>query len=313
MDSIFTNPQDGRPRAGWRLFIQFIVMVILLGLWQIFAQAVLGGWPGQGSLAIILGGIFVVLSIWIAAKLMDRRGLSEYGLILSRHWWKELGAGIGLGFLGMTMLFMIMWLAGWIDFVGWGWEQSHSYPYVVLFIGYFCAMAAVGFYEELLARGYQTKNLAEGLEYWFDGRTAALFAVAGSSVIFGLLHIGNPHASWISTLNITLAGVLLGLPFIISNSLALPIGLHFSWNFFQGGIYGFAVSGNPARESIIQITVEGPEYLSGGRFGPEGGFIGTGVIIFLICLILAYYKSGETWLSVSPELTAPPRLFDPPK
>lgn len=309
--SLFTNPEDGRPRAGWRLIIQFILMLILLTGWQLFAQGILDNWQGHGNLAIIISGVFVVLSIWLAAYLMDLRKLSEYGLRINSQWWRELSAGIIFGVLGMGAIFMFYRSAGWVEFTGWGWDRSHAYPFIVVFGGHFLAMASVGFYEELLARGYQTKNLAEGLRFRFSNCEAAMIAVAITSLIFGALHIGNPHTTWLSTLNITIAGIMLGVPYILTNSLALPIGLHFSWNFFQGGIFGFSVSGRSVQESIIQASVDGPELITGGRFGPEGGLAGTIVIIGLIILILIYYNKQKD-IQVDETFTNPPEILQVP-
>ena len=285
--SVFTNPDDGRPRAGWRLLLQLFVLIILLTFWQVALQ----GWPGEGHLLYLVYGGFITLSVWIAAHLFDRRKLKEYGLKITPQWIRECFFGVLIGFAAMSLLFAIYWSAGWAVFNGWGWERTHNHSYILMITGYLVMMMAVGFYEELLFRGYQTKNLAEAIQVGrFDYNKAAFAAVFITSVFFGVMHYWNPNASLISTFNITVAGIMLGLPYILTNSLALPIGLHFSWNFFQGGVFGFPVSGNPPRESVIQVVVEGPELLTGGRFGPEGGIVGGFAILVLTVVILAYYR-----------------------
>lgn len=120
--------------------------------------------------------------------------------------------------------------------------------------------------EELVARGYILQNLAED---W-----GMPVAVTASSILFGLAHLGNSHAGLLSTVSIVLAGILLATGYLVTRSLWLPIALHFSWNFFQSTVFGFPVSGNPPGFSLLQTEVAGPELITGGAFGPEGGLLG---------------------------------------
>ena len=64
------------------------------------------------------------------------------------------------------------------------------------------------------------------------------------------------------------AGLLLGSAYKWSGTLWLPIGIHWSWNFFQGPIFGFAVSGNET-PSLVKSVIDGPAWLTGGAFGAE--------------------------------------------
>jgi len=97
----------------------------------------------------------------------------------------------------------------------------------------------------------------------------------------------NPNATWVSTVNIVLAGIFLGLGMFLSGSLAIPIGLHISWNFFQGIVFGFPVSGMNMGAAMIATESAGPTWLTGGAFGPEGGALG---------LIAIFIGSGLTLL-----------------
>ncbi|HKJ34165.1 MAG TPA: hypothetical protein VKA34_20200, partial [Balneolales bacterium] len=90
--------------------------------------------------------------------------------------------------------------------------------------------------------------------------------------------------------NIMAAGVMLALPFILTGRLSMSIGIHMAWNFFQGGVFGFAVSGLPFRYSILQITHNGPLLWTGRFFGPEAGFAGVLGILLLIVVQLLYIK-----------------------
>ena len=95
-----------------------------------------------------------------------------------------------------------------------------------------------------------------------------------SGLVFGLVHITNDNATLWSSIAIALeAGLLLGAAYKWAGSLWFPIGIHWAWNFSQGNIFGFAVSGNDSGASLIQATIDGPQWLTGGAFGAEASVI----------------------------------------
>jgi membrane protease YdiL (CAAX protease family) len=147
----------------------------------------------------------------------------------------------------------------------------------------------VGVYEEAISRGYHLTNLMEGLSGIIGkGETgASVSAIVLSSAIFGLLHMRNPNATLMSTLSITLNGSMLGTAFVLTRQLGMPIGLHMSWNLAQGWLFGFPVSGDPEISTILQTLQSGPEWLTGGSFGPEGGMLGLGASAAGILLLIA--------------------------
>ncbi|MEJ2055879.1 MAG: CPBP family intramembrane metalloprotease [Calditrichaceae bacterium] len=98
------------------------------------------------------------------------------------------------------------------------------------------------------------------------------------------MHLFNPSVSLISTINIFLAGILLGIYFIHKGNLWFPIGMHFTWNFFQGPVFGFEVSGMRTYD-IINHDIAGHKLITGGEFGYEGSLIATVAMIVLIVVI----------------------------
>ena len=93
-----------------------------------------------------------------------------------------------------------------------------------------------------------------------------------SSPFLRLRHPANPYATWVSTAGIFFAGVYQSYGYIRTRQLWLPIGLHIGWNFFEGVVFGFPVSGLDIY-ALARIQVTGPVLWTGGEFGPEAGLI----------------------------------------
>ena len=172
----------------------------------------------------------------------------------------DTGKGLAIGAVFMLAVTLIMMLCGLyrIDAV----RTDDPIPLVTAF--FLFLYVAVG--EEILFRGV--------LFRWIDEKWGFAAALTISSLLFGAMHIAQPNASWWSSLAIAIeAGLLLGAAYKWSGTLWFPIGIHWAWNFFQGNIFGFAVSGSDAGASLLQSTVSGPEILTGGPFGAEASII----------------------------------------
>ena len=227
---------------------------------------------------------------------MDKRPVSSIGLEHSKIWWIEFGFGVFIAFLAQTIIFSIEYGFSWLEISGYGWERAGVEIWAWSAFTYFLTMLSVGFYEELLFRGYPIKNLAEGFTIGkVTTQQASWIAVVLTSVLFGFAHAGNPNASTISTFNIILAGFMLSVPFLLTGRLAMSIGIHFSWNWIMGGIYGLPVSGLDGRRSVLQTNEIGPDIWTGGKFGPEAGLLGIlGMIFILICILLFAKKRNPS-------------------
>lgn len=279
----FWNAEDHRLRAGWRLLIQFIVFFLLLIPLTIFSL-IFGSSPIPAtihSVGYLIGGLVVA---WLMALLIDRRPYANFGFHLNRKWWLDFGFGLALGAFLLTGIFLTLKVAGWLEITGMA-VTSTGVPFILAFLSDIVLYTAVGVNEELLFRGYHLKNLAEGFHWKSIGpRGAIIIALLISSALFGLAHVANPNADAISTLNIVIAGFALALPYIITGELGISIGLHLTWNLFEGSVYGFAVSGMPPATHMFTIRQSGPTFWTGGAFGPEAGMI---CIIWLVigCLL----------------------------
>ncbi|MGH2620617.1 MAG: lysostaphin resistance A-like protein [Anaerolineales bacterium] len=274
LSRLFVSPGEGRRlRTGWRLLghtalllvfgvVFSVALAIPLAVFQFvsgqnFADAVL-------ALSTLVSLPAVTLATWIARKVLDRRSFRSLGLDRAAGWHRDLLAGftIPIPLFGLIYLFELG--AGWLDFQSWGWTERGVLATAVGVLFMLLAFVAVGFYEELLFRGYYLQNLKDG--------TNLAVAVLASSAVFGLAHLGNLNASLTSTLGIFAAGLFLAYAWLRTRALWLPIGIHIGWNFLQGPVFGFEVSGNPT-PSLVKHVVDGPELITGGAFGPEAGLI----------------------------------------
>jgi len=281
---IFISPDESRLRAGWRLLVHIaLTMIVGLGL-----NLILRVFPlptGGGMLAGQLNNLIVMtLSIYIARRWLDKRSFTSLGLKLDKKMWSDLFAGIGITFVMMGFIFIAEWTLGWISFEGFAW-QSESASFVTLnLLGILAVFILVGWNEELLSRGYQLQNIADGINL--------RWGVLISSAVFGILHLGNPNATWLSAAGIFLAGLFLAYGYTSTKQLWLPIGLHFGWNFFEGVIFGFPVSGMDFY-SLTHINVNGPSLWTGGAFGPEAGLIFIPAVALGAGLIYLYTRIGN--------------------
>jgi membrane protease YdiL (CAAX protease family) len=150
----------------------------------------------------------------------------------------------------------------------------------------------IGLEEELFFRGYILTNMAEGLNWKRLGpRWAVVIATILSASLFALLHANNPNASAISVISAFLGGIILALGYILTGELAIPIGFHITWNFFQASVYGFAVSGEDFYSAtIFTIWQHGPELWVGNAFGPESGLLALSAVALGCLLIILWVR-----------------------
>jgi membrane protease YdiL (CAAX protease family) len=263
---IFLSPEERRLRAGWRLIIQSILQFILSFLISLPLQVLVAmipplGWVLNEPLFNLLA---ITASIYLARRWLDRRSFSSLGLKWNTQAGQDVLFGIVLTALMMGLIFLAEWAFGWLEFDGFAWQVMPTWELTRSLFIWGMVFLFVGWYEELLSRGYHLQNLADGINM--------PAAVLISSSVFAALHIFNPSASWISTLGILAAGLFLAFGYLRTKQLWLPIGLHIGWNFFEGPVFGFPVSGLETIR-LLQHRAVGPELLTGGAFGPEAGLI----------------------------------------
>jgi len=282
MKNPFFNHQENRLRALFRVLLFIFLFIFAMGVPSLISV------PALDYLArsILIFGLFYVMF-----RFSDQRSWRFAGLSVDGTWMKECATGIGIAGGIMGLIFLTQWQTGTLEVTGYGWDRSSDNGWILPFLLFLFQMMCVGFYEELMARGYLIPNITEGFSIGsINPQKAAIVAILISSSIFGLLHAGNPNSSTTAVINIVLAGIMLAVPYVLTGRLAFSIGIHFSWNFFQGGVFGFPVSGLEFRNSVIQIQQDGQDWWTGGSFGPEAGLIGILGILLIMVFTLLYIK-----------------------
>lgn len=278
METIETNSKTkrfGQVAIDIALFaaLAFIILTIIgIPLWTMWES------PGNGGANEIfylipleaLTLISVFLSAWVVWR-FRKVSLAVWGRSLALRR-KDVLAGILLAIVLYAVGFGISLLVGAVEVAGVALNLS------TLFISLgFCLLVAVT--EELALRGFVLERMLQGgvNKFW------ALFL---SAALFSLIHIGNPNFDFLSFTNLLLAGILLGSSYIYTRNLSFPIALHWFWNWIQGPVLGYEVSGNKFCDGLLTLHLPEANLINGGAFGFEGSILctvlmiaGTGVIL----------------------------------
>jgi membrane protease YdiL (CAAX protease family) len=182
----------------------------------------------------------------------------------------------------MGLIYLAELAAGWLTFEKFAWQEESAATVMMGVLKFLTVFVFVGWNEELLSRGYHLQTLASG--------TNLFWGVVISSGVFGLAHLGNPNATWVSAAGIFFAGLFLAYGYLRTGLLWLSIGLHIGWNFFEGVVFGFPVSGLDIYR-LIRHQIQGPEIWTGGAFGPEAGLIVLPALAIGFGLIYLYTQS----------------------
>ncbi len=279
--------RDGRLHPAWRAFLLlplYFLTVGLVGATYSLFFLIIGRAPDlrPGSAFFIVTGLIstavLIGLVFIMRRFLDGKSFRSLGFEVGKRLGVDIGFGLLLGALLMVVVFGFHVLAGWART-----GELSPLPQALWILSLtFLTLLPAAFNEELLFRGYFLQNLEEAF--------GTGWAVAISSLVFSLLHLFNPHFSVLSFVNIALAGVFFAIAYLLTRNLWLPTALHFSWNYFQGPILGFPVSGIDF-PSILALEIKaGSHFLSGGAFGPEGGITGTIAILLGIAILFIWAK-----------------------
>jgi len=285
----FLGP-DGRARPIIRVILFAIGLYLVSGL----ASAAAGQWKRNAPLWAQLAwqSFFLLVSglllSWFFLRAFDGRGFRSLGLWPFPGWGKQLGIGLGLGVLLQLGVAGLLIVTRAIHY-------TQDFPWDARFLEKLAANAwlflLAAAFEEIAFRGYALQRLIDA--------TSPGAAVVISSVIFGLAHLANPAASFFSTVNTILAGILLALPYVRTRTMWMQTGLHWMWNFFLGPVISLPVSGIHFGPMLFKVQLSGPAWWTGAEYGPEGGAV---VTVLSLCAI--------AWILWAPQLTPSPEALE---
>lgn len=299
LDKAFFN-SFGRLRSGWRLLLylfafiaaSFLLVTVLRGLF-FFARFAVPPFPYADYFAEIIfrfGTLAAALVAgYLCARLFEGLPWRSLGLTLHKNWVRDLIVGSVIGIGALALAVAIAAAAGGLRF-------SFAGTGMLLAVGRSLVSSAVlllvaALAEEAAFRGYPLQTL-----------TRARLAVLGvllTSLPFGFVHLGNPNVvPGVTFANTAFAGVWLAAAYLRTRSLWFPLGVHFGWNWALGWIFGLPISGLRIVSNPLLIGEDaGPAWLTGGRYGIEGG---VACSIALVVSTLFIWRTG--WVSATPEL-----------
>lgn len=252
-------------RHGWLRVLVFLIgymLLIFFGSTLIDFLVVLAGLEATTETlfysSITLNFIIAFATVSLFRSLFDRKSLSSLGLTW-KGFGRERAAGILTGILLLSLMAVVLWFMKLLD---WFVADVDAGSFLIATV----MLVLVSLSEELVFRGYVLNNLMQSMP-----REAALFT---SAVLFAVFHSLNPNFNLLAFINIFIAGMLLGVNYIYTRNLWFAIFFHFSWNFFQGPVLGFEVSGL-SLPSLLDQNLKGSILLTGGAFGLEASWLTT--------------------------------------
>lgn len=248
----------------WKWILLFVggllLFIFLYGFAQGLSRPTHISW--LNDIISIVWVILIIATYFGAVRLFEKRKADEFRM---SKLLPQVGIGLLVGIGFFVVVVGAMALCGIYKVTAVHWNFYSLFTQLLLFL-------SVAVCEEVLFRGI--------LFRFIDSRWNTWIALAVSALVFGFVHLTNSNATVWSSVAIAIeAGLLLGAAYKFSGTLWLPIGIHWAWNFVEGNVFGFAVSGNDV-DSIITPTISSPDILSGGAFGAEAS-------IFAVILGLA--------------------------
>ena len=273
-------------RSAGRLVADIVLFYVIGTLITMFLcvplfliQKALGMEMQEGSLpSFFLERLLMLVGYLSAAVLVLRwrnLPLSLLGMSL-RGRGKDLLAGLGVAVLLYAVGFGTSLLMGTVEIASVQWVPRDLLGTLLFFL-------LVAVTEEVMLRGFVLgRMLSAGMN-----RFVALFL---SSALFSAMHLFNPNFALLPFVNILLAGCLLGASFLYTRNLCFPVVLHWFWNWLQGPVLGYEVSGMDSGETLLTLRLTGSDLLTGGSFGFEGSLLCTVLLVVGTLAIVAYYE-----------------------
>jgi membrane protease YdiL (CAAX protease family) len=291
--------ERGLLRSGWRFLVfvlGFALAVLIVGGFAGLTLQVLGLATGGSSAVLLANALSVLIPAllvgWLCGKFLEGLPFRALGASFTRGWIRNLVVGIFIGAATVSVAVLIAVSFGGLEFT---WNPVDS-----TVIGRSLAISFVVFaigaaWEEAVFRGYILQTLARSGFAWLG--------IGLTSLFFAAIHVGNPNATVISTIDTALAGIWFGVAYLKTRDLWFVWGMHLMWNWMLGSFFGIEVSGITSLVSapLLKEIDSGPVWLTGESYGIEGGIASTIALIVSAIVIwyMPYLKPSEEMLRLT--------------
>lgn len=277
---------DGRNilRSGWRFSVFFAAFVFLAMAFGGAAKILLASAnipAGQRSmLFLMINAIPLILALlvgWLCGKLFEGLPFRALGAWFTKFWLEHFAFGMIIGSASIGLAVLIAVAMGGLRFIP---NPDHGSTEILASLSVSLVVFGVAAaFEEALFRGYILQT--------FNRSGLAWLAIILTSSFFGIVHLGNPSAGAISTINTVLAGIWFGVAYLKTRDLWFVWSLHLIWNWMQGAVFGIEVSGltDITIAPLLKEIDKGPTWLTGESYGIEGGIACTIAIIVSTAII----------------------------
>ena len=263
-----------------RVLLFVITFVLLTGIVQIAAGKIIPASPAKAAgsvlndqyvlISLLLSVVCAFATVYFFRTVVDKQSFASLGFRF-RDNVSHAGAGLFTGLLLLGVGTLALVAGNYLQWSGISFNASDLFLCLGL-------MVLVAFGEEIVFRGYILSNLLPSMNKWA--------ALAISALLFTLFHLGNPGITPVAIANIFIAGVLLGINYIYTRNLWFGICFHVSWNFYEGAVLGYKVSGLNL-PTLLQQDLSGNPLFTGGRFGFEGSVLFS-VLAVITAVLLAW-------------------------
>lgn len=281
-------------RAGWHLLIFLVAFGVLQGVLGFALTTVVpslrGALATMGKGVLTPFGLLALESVNLVAALIairimaaiEHRSLSEYRLRRWEAFGPDFRKGVGWGFATVVALFLALRIEGVFSF---GPLALHGWAiagYAAVWAG---GALLVGLFEELVFRGYMLSMFTTAIGFW----PAAVI----SSVLFGAAHMMNPGVHAVIGLSAAVFGFFFCLTVRRTGTLWFAVGMHSAFDY--GETFLFAPTGGTSSSAhLLNSSLHGPGWLTGGHVGPEASVNGAFAFLLLLILFHRLYRSRNT-------------------
>jgi membrane protease YdiL (CAAX protease family) len=128
----------------------------------------------------------------------------------------------------------------------------------------------------------------------FIEATGPVFATIFLAFLYATLSSFRPDATALSILDTFLFAVLFGIAYLRTRALWIGWGIHFAWNAAAAILFGLPIAGDAGYNNLLFTSVTGPQWLTGGPYGPEAAFF-TAIILLIGIFVLLRLTRHYAW------------------